>query len=83
MLYFFFPQEEPLLACKQGCRLSAIAQLKTRVSDVKDENFTLACIAGKSPLFFDSFNRLFSFCLFMCSFMSYFDLLLNFRANRA
>ena len=63
-----------MLACKQGCRLSAIAQLKARVSDVKDENFTLACITGKSPLVFDSFNRLFSFCL-----MSYFDHLFNLK----
>ncbi|XP_020624220.1 transmembrane protein 59-like isoform X4 [Orbicella faveolata] len=40
-----YPKEEPLLACKQGCRFSAISQLKARVSDV-GENFTLACIAG-------------------------------------
>ncbi|KAL9951153.1 hypothetical protein ACROYT_G043767 [Oculina patagonica] len=37
-----YPKEEPLLACKQGCRLSVIAQLKVG----RSENFTQACIRG-------------------------------------
>lgn len=46
---FFFSllciQEEPSLACKQGCRLSAIAQLKAGYST--SENFTAVCVSGK------------------------------------
>ena len=38
-------QEEPSLACKQGCRLSAIAQLKAGYST--SENFTAVCVSGK------------------------------------
>lgn len=47
-----YPKEEPSLACKQGCRLSAIAQLKAGYST--SENFTAVCITGCRESYEDS-----------------------------
>lgn len=50
-----YPKEEPLLACKQGCRLSVIEQLQARAS-LKSENFTQVCITGCQESYKDEEN---------------------------
>lgn len=51
-----YPKEEPLYACKQGCRLSAIEQLQAG-GNSNDRNFTQACIAGCQDGFKEKDNK--------------------------
>ncbi|KAJ7386376.1 Transmembrane protein 59 [Desmophyllum pertusum] len=52
-----YPKEEPSLACKQGCRLSVIAQLRTGLYSSKSENYTQVCITGCQESYEDNESR--------------------------